>query len=49
MAGPNTRSAWRSTGASDTTEKLLGTVAKYVVNEAPADVFIVRPDIERTE
>ncbi|SDQ88293.1 universal stress protein [Natronobacterium texcoconense] len=33
-----------STGASDVTEKLLGTVAKYVVNEAPADVFVVRPD-----
>ncbi|MXV62226.1 universal stress protein [Natronorubrum sp. JWXQ-INN-674] len=34
-----------STGASDVTEKLLGTVSKYVVNEAPADVFIVRPDV----
>lgn len=33
-----------STGASDVTEKLLGTVAKYVVNEAPSDVFVVRPD-----
>lgn len=33
-----------STGASGVTEKLLGTVAKYVVNEAPADVFVVRPD-----
>lgn len=33
-----------STGASGVTEKLLGTVAKYVVNEAPADVFIVRRD-----
>ncbi len=33
-----------STGASDVTEKLLGTVAKYVVNEAPADVLVVRPD-----
>ena len=35
-----------STGASDITEKLLGTVSKYVVNEAPADVFVVRPDVE---
>ncbi len=33
-----------STGASGVTEKLVGTVAKYVVNEAPADVFVVRPD-----
>lgn len=33
-----------STGASEITEKLLGTVAKYVVNEAPSDVFVVRPD-----
>lgn len=33
-----------STGASDVTDKLLGTVAKYVVNEAPADVLVVRPD-----
>ena len=33
-----------STGATDVSEKLLGTVSKYVVNEAPADVFIVRPD-----
>ncbi|MCU4744596.1 universal stress protein [Natronoglomus mannanivorans] len=35
-----------STGASDVAEKLLGTVAKYVVNEAPADVFVVRSDAE---
>ncbi|SDJ67066.1 universal stress protein [Natronorubrum texcoconense] len=34
-----------STGASDVSEKLLGTVSKYIVNEAPADVFIVRPDV----
>lgn len=33
-----------STGASDLTDKLLGTVAKYVLNEAPADVLVVRPD-----
>ena len=33
-----------STGASGVTEKLVGTVAKYVVNEVPADVFVVRPD-----
>ena len=33
-----------STGAGGVTEKLLGTVAKYVVNEAPADVFVVRAD-----
>ncbi len=33
-----------STGASGITEKLLGTVAKYVVNEAPADIFVVRSD-----
>jgi nucleotide-binding universal stress UspA family protein len=33
-----------STGASGVTEKLVGTVAKYVVNEAPADVLTVRPD-----
>ena len=33
-----------STGASDVSEKLLGTVAKYVVNEAPADVLVVRHD-----
>lgn len=33
-----------STGASDVTDKLLGTVAKYVVNEAPADVLVVRSD-----
>lgn len=33
-----------STGASDITDKLLGTVAKYVINEASADVFIVRSD-----
>lgn len=35
-----------STGASDITERLLGTVAKYVVNEAPADVFVIRPDVK---
>ena len=34
-----------STGADDVSEKLLGTVAKYVVNEAPADVLVVRPDV----
>ena len=33
-----------STGASGVSEKLLGTVAKYIVNEAPADVLIVRHD-----
>lgn len=33
-----------STGADDVSEKMLGTVAKYVVNEAPADVLVVRPD-----
>ena len=33
-----------SLGASQVTEKLLGTVAKYVVNEAAADVLVVRPD-----
>lgn len=33
-----------STGASDVSDKLLGTVSKYVVNEAPADVLVVRPD-----
>lgn len=33
-----------STGADDVADKLLGTVAKYVVNEAPADVFVVRRD-----
>ena len=33
-----------STGASGMSEKLLGTVAKYVVNEAPADVLVVRHD-----
>ncbi len=33
-----------STGADDVSDKLLGTVAKYVVNEAPADVLVVRPD-----
>ncbi len=33
-----------STGADDPAEKLLGTVSKFVVNEAPADVFVVRPD-----
>ena len=33
-----------STGASGATEKLLGTVSKYVVNEAPADVLVVRSD-----
>ncbi|WP_238386974.1 universal stress protein [Natrialba swarupiae] len=37
-----------STGASDVAEKLHGTVAKYVVNEAPADVFVVRPDARLT-
>jgi nucleotide-binding universal stress UspA family protein len=33
-----------STGADDPTEKFLGTVSKFVVNEAPADVFVVRPN-----
>ena len=33
-----------SVGASGVTDKLLGTVAKYVVNEVPADVLVVRPD-----
>lgn len=33
-----------STGASGPSEKLLGTVSKYVVNEVPADVLVVRPD-----
>ncbi|WP_254810575.1 universal stress protein [Natronosalvus amylolyticus] len=33
-----------STGADSVAEQLLGTVSKYIVNEAPADVFIVRPD-----
>ncbi|MFC6903945.1 universal stress protein [Halalkalicoccus tibetensis] len=33
-----------STGADDPTDKLLGTVSKFVVNEAPADVLTVRPD-----
>ena len=35
-----------STGADGVSEKLLGTVSKYVVNEAPADVLIVRRDSE---
>ncbi|WP_440764664.1 universal stress protein [Natronorubrum sp. DTA7] len=34
-----------STGASDVSETLLGTVSKYILNEAPADVVVVRPDI----
>lgn len=33
-----------STGADDPADKLLGTVSKFVVNEAPADVLTVRPD-----
>ncbi|TYL36676.1 universal stress protein [Natronococcus pandeyae] len=35
-----------STGADGVSEKLIGTVSKYVVNEAPADVLIVRRDSE---
>jgi nucleotide-binding universal stress UspA family protein len=33
-----------SVGATDPVERLVGTVSKFVVNEAPADVFVVRPD-----
>ncbi|MDG5759515.1 universal stress protein [Natronococcus sp. A-GB1] len=33
-----------STGADGVSEKLLGTASKYVVNEAPADVLVVRRD-----
>lgn len=33
-----------STGADSVAEQLLGTVSKYIVNETPADVFVVRPD-----
>ncbi|EMA47154.1 hypothetical protein C446_00525 [Halobiforma nitratireducens JCM 10879] len=33
-----------STGASQMTERLLGTAAKTVVNETPADILVVRPD-----
>ena len=33
-----------STGADSVPEKVLGTVSKYIVNEAPADVFLIRPD-----
>lgn len=35
-----------STGADSLPEKVLGTVSKYVVNEAPADVFLIRPDTQ---
>lgn len=35
-----------STGADSTAEKLLGTVSKYVVNEAPSDVLVVRSDTQ---
>lgn len=33
-----------STGADSVKEKFLGSVSKYIVNEAPADVLVVRPD-----
>lgn len=35
-----------STGADSVSEKVLGTVSKYIVNEAPADVFLIRPDAQ---
>lgn len=33
-----------STGTSGVADKLLGTVTETIVNEAPADVLVVRPD-----